>query len=141
MIVIDVYDNFYDVGHDGIVPERSGNCLGSHAMVIVGWTKIGNSEYYVVQNSWGSEWGDNGYCYIKTGLSIISDMYTSVDKENTTVNFSDVSNGKHWAEEYIRECVKDGTLNGYPDGTFKPNNYITRAEMSIILCKLKRVIN
>lgn len=135
LIVVDVYDNFYNIQHDGIVPERSGNYCGSHAMVIVGWTNIGGTEYYVVQNSWGSEWGDNGYCYIKTGLSIISDMYTSTDKENVTVNFSDVTGGKHWAETYISKCVKKGLINGYSDGTFKPNNPMTRAEVCVMFAK------
>ena len=136
MIVCDIFDNFYNVTGDGIVPTGSGNYCGSHAMVIVGWTKISSTEYYVVQNSWGETWGDNGYCYIKPSNSIITDIYTSIDSENNTINFSDVSGGKHWAEEYINKCVKAGLINGYSDGTFKPNNTITRAEICTMFAKM-----
>ncbi|MGI6554506.1 MAG: S-layer homology domain-containing protein [Bacillota bacterium] len=39
----------------------------------------------------------------------------------------------HWAEDYIRSFVTSGLINGYPDGSFKPNNMITRAEFAKIL--------
>ena len=32
----------------------------------------------------------------------------------------------HWAQATIRELVDEGIIAGYPDGTFKPNNNITR---------------
>jgi hypothetical protein len=41
-------------------------------------------------------------------------------------DFSD-TNG-HWAENVIDKWSDAGILNGYPDGTFRPNNYITRGE-------------
>ena len=136
MIVVDIYDSFYNTNNSGIVPTKSGSLQGSHAMVIVGWTKIKNTEYYVVQNSWGPEWGDCGYCYIAPTNNIITDMYTSIDDDNLLLKFSDVSNGKHWAEQYINKCVKAGLINGYSDGTFKPNNTITRAEICTMFAKL-----
>ena len=46
--------------------------------------------------------------------------------------FTDVSN-TFWAYAPINEMQEDGILTGYPDGTFKPNNAITRAEFSKIL--------
>jgi hypothetical protein len=42
------------------------------------------------------------------------------------VDFSDISD--HWANEDISRVVNVGWVNGYPDGTFKPDNFITRAE-------------
>jgi len=41
----------------------------------------------------------------------------------------------HWAEDYIRELVERGVISGYPDGTFKPDSKITRAEFVAILVK------
>ena len=38
------------------------NKSGSHAMLCVGYNR--KREYFVVRNSWGSSWGDKGYCYI-----------------------------------------------------------------------------
>ncbi|WP_059040719.1 S-layer homology domain-containing protein [Paenibacillus rubinfantis] len=34
----------------------------------------------------------------------------------------------HWAEQSIKEAVAKGYVNGYPDGTFGPNNTLSRAE-------------
>nr|WP_243865394.1 S-layer homology domain-containing protein [Paenibacillus lupini] len=42
-------------------------------------------------------------------------------------SFTDISG--HWAESSIETAVKAGVLNGYTDGTYKPNNTITRAEL------------
>lgn len=82
MIICDIYDSFYETGKNGIVPLKKGNDCGSHAMTIVGWRKINNSEYWIVQNSWGTEWADNGYCYIKIGANFITDLYTVTDMKN-----------------------------------------------------------
>jgi len=45
--------------------------------------------------------------------------------------FSDVSG--HWAEEYIYSAAHKGWVTGYPDGTFKPDQYITRAEFATLV--------
>lgn len=46
--------------------------------------------------------------------------------------FSDVSE-EHWAYNQISELVNRGILSGYEDGTFKPNNDVTRAEWATIM--------
>ena len=40
--------------------------------------------------------------------------------------FSDISG--HWAADYINRAAQKGWISGYPDGTFRPDAYITRAE-------------
>ncbi|MFC0393615.1 InlB B-repeat-containing protein [Paenibacillus mendelii] len=45
--------------------------------------------------------------------------------------FSDISG--HWAEDNIKQAVKNGIVSGYPDGTFKPNAAVTRAEFVVML--------
>ena len=40
--------------------------------------------------------------------------------------FTDISG--HWAAEYINRAANAGWINGYPDGSFHPDAYITRAE-------------
>ena len=42
----------------------------------------------------------------------------------------------HWAEENITRWVEAGKLGGYEDGTFRPDNNITRAEFANILANL-----
>ncbi len=48
----------------------------------------------------------------------------------------------HWAEEYIKKAINAGYMTGYLDGSFKPDNPITRAEfarvLSFIIDKLER---
>lgn len=43
-------------------------------------------------------------------------------------NFSDLSE-THWAYENIMQMVDSGIVNGYEDGTFKPEGSVTRGEM------------
>ncbi len=39
----------------------------------------------------------------------------------------------HWAETHIRKLLDYGVVNGYPDGTFKPDNKPTRAEVATMI--------
>jgi hypothetical protein len=41
----------------------------------------------------------------------------------------------HWAEAAIKELIARNAMSGYPDGTFKPDNSISRAEFATILVK------
>ena len=61
------------------------------------------------------------------------------DKANTaTADFSDI--GSHWAKDEISAAANNGWINGYTDGTFRPNNHITRAEaMTLVNRVLKRL--
>lgn len=45
-----------------------------------------------------------------------------------------------WAEKEIKQLKKLGIIKGYPDGTFKPNKNVTRAELSVILSRLIKKI-
>lgn len=48
--------------------------------------------------------------------------------------FKDI-NG-HWAENDIKKAAKKGWVNGYPDNTFKPNQYISRAEVMAMVNRI-----
>lgn len=43
----------------------------------------------------------------------------------------------HWAEQAIRQVYASGAMVGYPDGTFRPDEPITRAELAALLVKLR----
>jgi beta-glucanase (GH16 family) len=74
-------------------------------------------------------------CFIllfSNGVMVFSEDNDLVTYSNN--NFSDISN--HWAENVIQKWVGLGLVNGYPDGTFKPDNGITRAEFIKMINKI-----
>lgn len=52
--------------------------------------------------------------------------------------YSDV-NG-HWAASAIAYCSKYGVFNGYEDGTFRPDQSITRQEFALVMARLDGVL-
>ena len=60
------------------------------------------------------------------------------DSKVISSDFSDMSG--HWAEALVERAAALGWVNGYPDGTFKPDQDITRAEaMTLINNVLDRI--
>jgi hypothetical protein len=49
-----------------------------------------------------------------------------------TATFSDVGTG-HWAFRHIEALAASGITVGYGDGTYRPNNSVTRAEMAVFI--------
>ena len=62
------------------------------------------------------------------------------DLPNGASSFNDISG--NWSEEYINKAAAAGWVNGYPDGTFRPDNDETRAEFcTMVNHMLKRKID
>jgi len=47
------------------------------------------------------------------------------------ISFTDIVG--HWSEEAIKEAAAAGIVQGYDDGTFKPEKTVTRAEFAVML--------
>ena len=67
IIGFNVYSSFdtKEVARTGVMPYPNVNrerLLGGHAVLIVGYNK--NNNTFIVRNSWGRYWGDNGYFYM-----------------------------------------------------------------------------
>ncbi|ARU59702.1 hypothetical protein CBW65_00570 [Tumebacillus avium] len=45
-----------------------------------------------------------------------------------------------WAEESIRQVIEWGVMTGYEDGTWRPNQAVTRAEMASVLVRFYNFI-
>ena len=61
-----------------------------------------------------------------------AEIIKNIDLKNQAKSpFTDISG--HWAEEAINQAYGNKRINGYEDGTFKPDNKITRAEAVKIL--------
>lgn len=59
--------------------------------------------------------------------------------EIQTVSFMDANQISNWALKSIQASVALNWINGYPDGTFKPNKTLTRAEAAVIIAKALRL--
>lgn len=60
-------------------------------------------------------------------------LYQFTGQKPKTIQFTDVS--LHWAKEYIDKAIQAGLLKGYKDGTFRPNNQLTRAQAASIIVR------
>lgn len=63
---------------------------------------------------------------------IANEVNKRLEKENANMKFKDVPE-THWAYEAIEELAEKGIINGYEDGTFKPDEAVTRAELATML--------
>ena len=77
-----VYSSFMSnsVAETGMVPmpSSSDSVEGGHAVLLVGYDAV--KKLFIVRNSWGEGWGDNGYCYFPmeylTNANLASDFWT-----------------------------------------------------------------
>ena len=60
----DVYADFYDY-NGGIYKQNSNIYTGGHIVAIVGYND--NPGYWICKNSWGTDWGENGWFKIAYG--------------------------------------------------------------------------
>ncbi|MEW6447183.1 MAG: S-layer homology domain-containing protein [Bacillota bacterium] len=65
-------------------------------------------------------------------LNYVSDVFVS-----STLPFKDISG--HWAARALEELAGKAVVGGYPDGSFKPDNKITRAEAVGILARVMKL--
>ncbi|MBS3908029.1 MAG: S-layer homology domain-containing protein [Actinobacteria bacterium] len=54
---------------------------------------------------------------------------------DVSVRAAKYSEADNWAYQYIQWLIKQGMLSGYPDGSLRPENPITRAEFSTLVAK------
>lgn len=75
-----LYESFENVSKTGMVsmPSDSERAVGGHAMKCIGFSA--DISCFIVRNSWGGNWGDNGNCYIPfkymTDNSLSDDFWT-----------------------------------------------------------------
>lgn len=64
-------------------------------------------------------------------LSAIAPLFSTLPASAQT-NFSDVSLG-YWARPFIEKLAEKNVIKGFPDGTFKPDQPVTRAQFAAIV--------
>ena len=58
----------------------------------------------------------------------------TVESPKSTTDFKDIP-ANHWAGNYIKALSTKGIITGFPDGTFKPDDRVTRAHFAAIISK------
>nr|ABS57370.1 cathepsin B2 [Trichobilharzia regenti] len=78
----EVYADFPNY-KSGVYQHVSGGLLGGHAVRLLGWGEENGVPYWLIANSWNSDWGDNGYFKIIRGRNecgIESDVNAGIPK-------------------------------------------------------------
>jgi len=63
---MEVYQDFLTY-KGGVYKHTSGKLLGGHAIKIIGWGNESGENYWIVANSWGTDWGLDGFFKIAFG--------------------------------------------------------------------------
>ena len=76
-----------------------------------------------------------------TKLAVTASVYkNSVPLTTNTSPYADVKRS-HWAAGYIKTATANSLINGYPDSTFRPENYVKTEEAATILLKMMGYTN
>ena len=89
-----LYSSFERVSGTGLVPvpKAGESLLGGHCMAVVGYDDT--RQVFIVRNSWGTDWGDKGYCYMPysymTNSNTTFDLWTIRSVTDTEVTFANI---------------------------------------------------
>lgn len=59
-------------------------------------------------------------------------------KEESKISFADINEGE-WYKQYVDILSSNKIVNGYESGEFKPNAYVTRQELSVIIDRILKL--
>ena len=58
--------SFKGEGAKGVFVDKTGSSSLDHAIQVAGWGVEDGKEYWVIRNSWGTYWGDEGWFKLST---------------------------------------------------------------------------
>jgi len=133
-----VYSDSYFSNYSGGVFQGSSNSQPNHAVVITGWDD--NNQCWIMKNSWGSSWGENGYMRIKYGANNIGYAAAYVDYNGTTPpDEYCASAGNDASYEWISQVdvgdfsYSSGSDGGYADYTGQTITLTSGASANVTL--------
>ncbi len=88
----------------------------------------GGSGYTPPSSGEGS--GDNSEKEVDEEIQLEDE---SEKKQEVNEEFIDIKG--HWAKDCIQALIEHNIVNGYPDKTIRPDNFITRAEAAVLICR------
>lgn len=89
-----------------------------HAVVVVGYDLTDVTPFWLIRNSWGKDWGDNGYMRIKIsgGFGICGINTQPAFVPIMKINSSDPCNFMSFARKQLRVTVGPGNMNPCGNG-------------------------
>lgn len=96
-VTFNVYTDFFSFNfRNGNIYEEIASDIkrGAHAVALVGFGVKNGTPFWKLQNSWGSNWGDDGYFHMKSGINLCeienyriaaADVLVSVSKATTSL--------------------------------------------------------
>ena len=114
---------------------------GGHAVLGIGWDDDARKKGKKGRLHYLNSWGTKNMFVDKDGTAWcefdqLREVWGFMPIEEK--NFPDVDG--HWGEEYIKETARDGIVLGHEDGSFRPNENLTRAEIAVIWKRMKTYI-
>lgn len=117
---------------------------GSHAIIAIGYAdefKGKKGRFVQFQNSWGTEYKDNGRYYMP--FEKVDDIYV-LSWEEPKFPFADVKKSD-WFYDSVKHAYLSGFVTGTSETDFSPYDNMIRGDMAVILSrmfeKLKQSIN
>jgi fibronectin type 3 domain-containing protein len=98
------FDNFLEAKGKDIYARTSGEAIGAQSLVVIGYDD--DRKAFRVWNSWGLEWGDNGYLWIDYSVfqKLTRAAYVASTGNNNTFS----------TEKQILDALSQNTENGDP---------------------------
>lgn len=107
----------------------------SHCILVTGWND--ETDCYKIKNSWGDDYGDDGYKEIPKDK--INEFYAIVPNE-IVLPFIDV-NESDWFFTNVKHMYFNGLVKGKTATTFEPNAGLTRAEACALFDRYTEMVN
>lgn len=131
--------NFKKAKYEGIWTGLDGDRTGGHAFIIDGYKPF----YKIASNSYGDTWGkfgDGTFLIENEDVEDLGTCYIVYDQKDLKYIFKDVTEESPFAEA-IQSMKEKGIINGYGDGSFLPNQPITRGETAQVITNLIKYFN
>lgn len=107
------FKHVLDQETDGMATEQASYALAAYHRLIANKTKL----YDMSDTKTVSQSEDN-----------------QIPNDQNKTKFNDITN--HWAKQFIEDASNLGLLNGFPDGSFKPNQFMTRLQATSIIVQI-----
>ncbi len=72
-----------------------------------------------------------------SGMYALFETGTLTEGSASTINFTDL-NG-HWAQQLVQQAVQSGIIVGYTDGTFRPEQIVSREEFAVMMMRAFKI--